>query len=440
MMNRTVLRIFIYFVLTAAAVSIILLIINFVSFAVVQSDPSEFHGRKILSDISESLIRNENGFYMENEAVPDDCWCILLNDEGDVVWSHNKPEDIPVHYSLKDIARISKWFLNDYPVYMQIEDYGLIILGTPKNSVGKYFIEYSNDWFDTLPVRLLKIIIANIGLACVLACIFGIRLYRRLKMILNGINDLKNERNVYLKEKGIFKELCRSINETSQSIERKNRLLSVRDNARSDWIAGVSHDIRTPLALVIGNAEAIEGYGGDAGKRANTIKIQGLKIKKIIEDLNIISSLEYDMQPLRMKKTAVCPLIRRVAADIINSGLNEKYTIDMELGEECAYVTGDEALLERALFNVINNAVVHNENGCNIKISQSTRAEYVIIIIKDNGKGIDSYIIENMENMPKSAHGIGLPVTYRIINMHGGSMKVKNNNGTEISIMLRRLL
>ena len=82
----------------------------------------------------------------------------FLNDDGNIVWSQNKPDDIPTHYSIRDIAKLTHWFLCDYPVFVRTENCGLLILGIPKNAVGKYELIYSMKWFDTLPERIVIIL------------------------------------------------------------------------------------------------------------------------------------------------------------------------------------------------------------------------------------------------------------------------------------------
>ena len=146
------------------------------------------------------------------------------------------PDDIPTSYNINDIAVISRWFLNDYPVYEKVCDYGLLILGYPKNSVGKYNIEFSMHWFDTLPQRILAVLIFNLCLAILLACVFGNGLYKKIKMLIQGIQNLKQEKPVHMSENGIFKEVAKNINTTSDSIERKNQIIKQRDTARSNWI------------------------------------------------------------------------------------------------------------------------------------------------------------------------------------------------------------
>lgn len=442
MTGKTTFRIFIRFTLTAAAIAMILLIVNWIGIAFVASDTSNIYDMSpnhTLHLVARNLSFDNDGFSLPDGVLPDQFWCILLNDAGDVVWSQNMPDDIPAHYGIKDIARMTRWFLNDYPVYISIQDYGLLVLGEPKNAVGKYSIILSMEWFHTLPQRILIILWINLCLAFLLALLFGTGFYRRLRVLTNGINDLCQEKQVHISERGIFYELYRSINKTSDAIAHKNAALAARDRARANWISGISHDIRTPLSLITGYSEELascKSLGPEDQKKAETITAQSVRIKKLVEDLNLISSLEYDMQPSRKKKLALCPLLRRIAADLINSGLPGQYEISLDLHSESSVIRADEALLERAVFNLLNNSIRHNPGGCRIRISQYGQNGMACIEIQDDGAGVPQEVLDNITRMPRSAHGMGLPMAYRIIHAHGGNFTAENRNGFRIRIEL----
>ncbi len=439
MMNKTSLKIFICFTLTSAIIAVILLCVNFLGYAYIASDSDGESPKKELALISKNLTQSEDGFELKENVLTDNYWCILLDENGDIIWSQNRPDDIPSHYSINDVAKMTRWYLNDYPVYVRTEDYGLLVLGIPKNAVGKYEMIYSMRWFDTLPKRILTILAVNLCFAFILACIFGFHLYRRLRALTDGIADLRKEKPVRLPERGIFKEISANINRASGALERKNTALAARDSARSNWISGISHDIRTPLSVIVGYSDELcksENLTEAERNKAEAITMQGVKIKKLIEDLNIISSLEYDMQPSKKSAVRICPLLRRVVSDILNSKIAEKCTIDLDLKNEKSTVAADENLIERAMFNLINNSIKHNEKGCNITIKQYEEKGMVIIGIFDNGKGIEQNVIDNIDKIPKTAHGLGLPMAYRIIKAHGGKLSIENNNGVKIQIKI----
>jgi len=445
-MNKTAFKIFICFTFTAVVIAILLLIINFIGIAFIGSDDVNLYEnspRKILDNISGSLLKTEKGIELNDKSIiPNDCWCILIDENGNVIWQKNKPDDVPLKYSINDIARMTRWFLNDYPVYVSTENYGLLVFGYPKNTVGKYSIQYSIRWFYTLPQRLFGILALNLSLAAILAFFFGITLYRRICILINGINDLREEKNVNLEERGIFKDISENINKTAVAMERKNIALAKRDNARLNWISGISHDIRTPLSLIIGNSEILFEnceLSDENKNKAKTITNQGIKIKKLIEDLNLISSLEYDMQPSKKNDIRICPLLRRVVTDIINSGLSDNFKIELELHDEKATVSADESLIERAVFNIISNSITHNENGCSISVLEYSDSKMVYLNICDNGKGVPSKVIEHISEIPKSAHGLGLPMAYKIINVHNGKFQAVNNDGFAVKIELPKI-
>lgn len=445
-MNKTAFKIFFGFSAVAVTAAVILLLLNAFGFAIIASDERmHIFGKapqSIVANVDSSLTKTADGYHLSDSGIiPDDCWCILINGDGDIIWSENQPDDIPTHYTINDVARLTKWFLNDYPVYVRTNKYGLLIFGIPKNSVGKYDMAYSMEWFRSLPQRLAAILIVNIALALGLVVLFGINLYGGIRRLVVGMNDLKSEKLVKLPEKGLFKEVSRSINATSAAIERKNLMLSQRENARSNWISGISHDIRTPLSIIMGYSEELSSdteLSKENRKKINAVNQQSVKIKKLIEDLNLISSLEYDMQPSRKKPVRICPLLRRVTADAMNSPNAGKFKFEMNFSDEKAEIMGDEPLLERAVFNLINNSMTHNESGCKISIFEVAEKEKVKITIRDNGKGVDEETIANITDIPKSEHGLGLPMAYRIITAHGGKFTTKNDNGfcAEIEIDL----
>lgn len=443
-MNKISLRIFICFTLIAAFIATILLAINAIGIGyIVASDMSvniyDNSPKKTLDMVGENLTQTDNGFVLPENIIPDEFWCILIDENGNVIWSENMPNDIPQKYSINDVAKMTHWYLNDYPVYVRTEDYGLLVIGMPKNAIAKFEMTYSMRWFNTLPQRILAIIIINLCLAAILSFIFGTRFYRRLRTLMDGINDLQKEKQVRLNENGIFKEISTSINRTSDSIERKNITLAARDSARSNWISGISHDIRTPLSVIMGYSEALSESGElseENKNKAEAIMAQSIKIKKLIEDLNLISSLEYDMQPSKKSNVRMCPLIRQIVTDIINSGLSDDFEIELNLQDEKATVSADESLLERAIFNLINNSITHNKDGCKISISEYIENGTVHLNISDNGKGVPDKVIESITEIPKSPHGLGLPMAYRIIYVHGGKMAVQNRNGFYVNIEL----
>lgn len=94
----------------------------------------------------------------------------------------------------------------------------------------------------------------SLGMLCL---ILGWRFYKSLKPVAQGIESLSLQKKTHLSERGILGELKEQINQTSAILEKQNELLSKRDDARTEWISGVSHDIRTPLSMIMGYADTL---------------------------------------------------------------------------------------------------------------------------------------------------------------------------------------
>ena len=152
-MNKTALKFFLSCAAVAAVTALILLLLNFAGLLYISYDngtAATRSSRRIIDLMHSAYESGEDASVL----LPEGYWCILLDDGGDVIWSAHMPDDIPQHYTLRDVAVLSRWFLCDYPVYTQAEDCGLFILGQPKNAVGKYQIVLSMSWFHSLPARI----------------------------------------------------------------------------------------------------------------------------------------------------------------------------------------------------------------------------------------------------------------------------------------------
>ena len=126
----------------------------------------------------------------------------------------------------------------------------------------------------------------------VLGCclFFSWRGSKSLQTVTAGLDTLAQGGTVSLPAAGFAGELAQKLNETSEQLRRRNEIIARRDTARTEWIAGVSHDIRTPLALILGWAEQLQREAtlpAAARQKAGGICTRREKIRSLIEDLNL---------------------------------------------------------------------------------------------------------------------------------------------------------
>ncbi|MDK2980873.1 MAG: hypothetical protein PWQ55_1220 [Chloroflexota bacterium] len=449
---KGVMRILVRYLASAVGIALALLVVNFVVlFAwlmhMISIEPDQYS----ISKMAENLTQQNGVYHMDtatNAIIADRYqWAMLLDDSGQVVWGQNLPEDFPDAFTVPQVASFTRWYLEDYPVYVWQRLDGLFVLGDQQHSVWKYNMEFPMVVIDHAEAWIPAALLVNALLALGIALIFGLRMFRSLKPLAQGIQELSDKKAVALPAKGLFREIAGSINKASDHLIRQEEALQKRDTARTQWIAAVSHDIRTPLSLVMGYASELEENPRlEEGEReqAAIIRRQSQRIKTLLNDLNLTSKLEYDMQPLRLGAVFLPGLVRRVGADFMNNLADEPYRITVEIdeGAQLAEIVGDEALLNRALTNLLNNSLQHNPDGCSIQIVLEKHDPFFVITVRDDGVGFSeqqcrAFNQDAVENeQPKS--GLGLVIVRQVLRAHGGRAECHNlpAGGCEVKLAL----
>ena len=439
--------------LSAAGIALIILITNIILFiSLIVASSSNKNMYACIREVGE-------GFYYEGEELVVDSeseknidtyfkWAMFLDDDGNVIWSRNLPPDFSLSYTSSDIASFTRWYLNDYPVNVWQNEYGLLVLGSEKDTLWKHQIQFSISTMNNLSLYIGVFFLTNFAVAIILSLVFGLRFFKSLRKVADGINDIANKKRVVLKMNGQFKSLGNDLNKASEEIIRQQNIIDKRDNARNNWIIGVSHDIRTPLSMIMGYSSTLENninLDDDIRKKAKIIRTQSEKIKELVNDLNLTVKLEYEMEPLNLESLCICSILRKVCVDYLNNMYDDRYSINLEIEDNAQNykIDGDSRLIERVFNNIIGNSINHNENGCNINITVNKNKENnkLHIEICDDGSGFEEAKLEELNNSSElptgKNHGLGLFIVKQIVQVHGGTIIFGNGlNGVKIEIEL----
>lgn len=316
-------------------------------------------------------------------------WAILLDENGNVVWSYEKPEDVKDSYSQAEIARMSRWYLEDYPVYLRIWDEKILVVGVPKHSVWKYNMEFPLSWVSYMKKEWFWIIMLDFLLILILAFFFAQRWSKN------------------------------------------------REQVRIEWIAGISHDIRTPLSMVMGYSDTLQNSSSlteEERRQAAVIRHQSIVMKELVEDLNLTSRLEYSMQALRVEKVRPAAVLREVAADFLSDAAERKLEIEIEISEQAEeiWIKADRKLLVRALRNLFHNSIQHGRQQETTVISLHMWKErrWCCISFSDNGAGYSQELLYQLQSRKKERAEQkirGLSIVRKIVLAHGGKIRFENN-------------
>lgn len=425
-----------YFISTIAALTLFLLI-NLVLVVAIRVVAGRHATAPDLSVSALSAMVSEVNGVIEVEPevsrvlAENRAWAMLLDDGGAVIWEEQMPEDLPRSYTAAQIAQFSRWYLQEYPVFVWQQPAGLFVLAYPANSLQRY-----NFAMETGDVWAMVITAFGVFLASILLMLFLLwrstrRVERAMKPILTGISAMAQGKPIQLEEHGELADINAELNRASEQLHKK-------DTARADWISGISHDIRTPLSVMLGYAGEIEdndALPSDVQKQAGLIRKHGEKLRQLILDLNLTSRLEYAMQPLQTAPVSPVELSRQVVSGYVNDGLDGQYEIDLYAGDgaETILIECDNALLTRMLENLIGNSITHNPEGCHICVSVESTGGTCTIIVQDTGKGMDEVVLRKLNAAECASftqsdgsgipHGNGLNIAKQIVSAHRGTIR-----------------
>lgn len=386
------------------------------------------------------MVETDNGMIFGAEHAPEEwmdgyAWAMILDEKGNVKWNYDLPDELDKHYSSSDIASFSRWYLDDYPVFCWSEDYGLFVAGLTKGSLWKYNLYNSPNVLQDI-VHGIPLVILGMLLLVLIFCLWiGWRGTKRLRIVAEGLDALADGQTVQLPTDGFTGELAQKLNQTSSHLQKRNEMLVRRDDTRTQWIAGVSHDVRTPLALILGWGEQLEqdsSLPDTVRHKAAGIRTQCEKLRSLIDDLNLTSKLEYGAQPLRKETFTAGPLFRELVAQFYDSPLAEncEITLNQTNAAEHAQISVDRALLARLLENLLSNSVRHNSESVKICIETEIREDFLCLTVTDNGKGYPPEVLAalNLQEINKNTpHILGLHVVEQIAAAHGGRSAFKLN-------------
>lgn len=401
--------------------------------------------------LADALKQTETGLQWGREHTPAEwmqgyAWAMVLDDNGNVIWQQDLPQKLNHRYTASEVAVFSHWYLADYPVQCWAADYGLFVVAEPVGTCWKYNIDMKQKMLMMLAKSIQPTMVEL--LLVVLGCclFFSWRGSKSLQTVTAGLDTLAQGGTVSLPAAGFAGELAQKLNETSEQLRRRNEIIARRDTARTEWIAGVSHDIRTPLALILGWAEQLQREAtlpAAARQKAGGICTQCEKIRSLIEDLNLTSKLEYGTQPLRKQEFAAGPLFRELVAQFCESPQAESCEVSLQqtAAAEQAKLCVDRALLERLLENLLGNSIRHNAAPVEIEVQTDVAGNRFCLTVADNGTGYPPAVLAALQGTPQNEqtpHILGLHVVEQIAAAHGGRVTFGQNapNGAKATVWL----
>jgi two-component system phosphate regulon sensor histidine kinase PhoR len=213
------------------------------------------------------------------------------------------------------------------------------------------------------------------------------------------------------------------------------------DRVRRDFVANVSHEVKTPLTSVRGYAETLlEGGLEDPEHREGFVRVirdQATRLQELVDDLLSLSELERPEARLRVERFDLRALAERQIAALADRAAHAGLVLELLPGEP-EWVEGDRARIEQVLANLLDNALKYTERG-GVTVTLEGDATHVSCTVQDTGTGIPAedldriferfYRVDKARSREKGGTGLGLSIVKHIMALHEGRVSVESAPG-----------
>lgn len=216
--------------------------------------------------------------------------------------------------------------------------------------------------------------------------------------------------------------------ETKKQIETRNIIF-----------ANISHDLKNPMASVFGFARALEENNVPEDEKQKVYELIANKsnqMNEMILKMFQYAKMESEGYQLNFEKIDICELVRRCVVERFDELEKHNIDLDIDVPDEKMECNLDRIEFARVINNLITNAVKHNEAGIKVQVKVGRLDNGFRVVVADSGSVIDKSIRESVfepfqcsdkSRTAKDGSGLGLAITKRIVQLHNGTICIKND-------------
>jgi signal transduction histidine kinase len=328
------------------------------------------------------------------------------------------------------------------PLSVEGRTVGHLILGTP-----------SRQWLPTSPEGLFfrninRAILSSALVATLLALILGSLLAYTLTRSLAELREATNElaagklgKQVQVRSQDELGELAMSFNKMSADLAKATQ-------ARQQMTADIAHDLRTPLSVISGYAEAMSDGKLPGAPEVYAILHQETQLlSRLVEDLRTLSLADAGELQLNLQAISAQALLEAVAARHAVAAENKTISLRVDVEPNLPELWVDSERMFQALDNLVVNAFRYTAPGGEVVLAGARAGMgHVGLQVRDNGSGIALEDLPNIFNrfyrgdkarQQNGESGLGLAITKSIVEAHGGAITVESAAGQGTCILIR---
>lgn len=219
--------------------------------------------------------------------------------------------------------------------------------------------------------------------------------------------------------------------------------LHTLERVRRDFVANVSHELKTPIAAIMAMVETIiedkEMTRVNEERFLKKISEQSVRLSTLVNDVLSIASIESEKRPSDARNIDIASIIDNVVALLMSKSEAGGIAMETELPDKKAYVKGDKEAMTQAISNLADNALTYTPKGGAVCIRLKVDDKTVIIEVEDTGIGIEPhhqqriferfYRVDTARSRELGGTGLGLSIVKHVALSHGGNVEVISRPG-----------
>lgn len=299
----------------------------------------------------------------------------------------------------------------------------------------------------TLRTQIIIITFFMLIIALILAWIMSRKISNPIISINQSSKELAKGNYDVIFADDDYKEIA----ELGETLNYASKELKKTEDLQRELIANISHDLRTPLTMIIGYSEAIKDLPGEnTAENMQIIIAEAQRLTSLVNDVMDLSKLKAGVQELKEVEfdltQSILDIISRYKKLIEQDGYSIEFNYDKHI-----HVYADELKISQVIYNLINNAITYTGQDKKVTVNQSEDEEYVRIAVIDSGEGIATeeindifdryYKIEKSHKRAKIGTGLGLSIVKGILSAHKAKYGVISElgKGSEFYFVLKKI-
>jgi signal transduction histidine kinase len=264
---------------------------------------------------------------------------------------------------------------------------------------------------------------------------------RELTEATHAVADGELGKQVSVRSKDEMGELASSFNKMSADLARSS-------NARKQMTADIAHELRTPLSLIIGHAEAVhDGVLPPTHENFEIIREESLRLEKLVDDLRTLSLADAGELSIDPQEVSPQKLLDDLRTSYMHIASQKDVKIQLDSTSGTPMLNIDPGRMTQVLTNILDNALKHTPEGGQIKLSAKKIPDGVELAVQDSGPGIEGgdtnriferfYRTDSARHRDDGGSGLGLAIAKSIVEMHRGQIWAESKPGQGLKIIIR---